>query len=437
MFFLCLLLVSSCFLSNHLLAQKINIPELKIKFDDKGNNFLKFNISNQVWLRYIDLNPGSQLDGYNIENSFDIGLRRTRFQATGQFDRVLLYVHIGQNNFSFNTARKQGIFIHDALGELALMKDKFYIGAGLTGWGAFSRGSLSSTTQILTMDVPIQHYATLDISDQFLRKLAVYAKGLVGKFNYRLAIAKPMTIKNSNAQSEIISERSLFSNKPSHLQIQGYLMYHFWEKESNASAYLPSTYHGEKQIFNLGIGFLHQNNAMWHYNAALDTIEQDLNIINVDAFLEYPLNSNKANAITVNAAYTYTNYGKDYIRNVGVMNPANGVNHLSSFNGIGNAYPMMGTGHNIMFQLGYLFRKDLLKDWGTLQPYFALQYGQFDALKNAADTYHLGLNWLISNSKAKISLHYENRPIFTDNGNGEIFRNSRKGMLITQLQIAL
>lgn len=432
--FLPFLLGFSC---TTLIAQKNILPELKFNLNTEGSAFVKFNFSNQIWLRYTELNPGSTLDDYEQKNSFDIGLRRTRVQVTAKANRILLYMHMGQNNLSFNASRKQGIFFHDALGEIEFIKDKFYLGAGLTSWGAYSRYSAASTTSALSLDVPIYQFSTLDASDQFLRKMAIYAKGLIGNLNYRIAIAKPMSFSNATLSKDI-SEVSNFSLKPSHLQFQTYLMYHFLETESNASAYLPGSYLGKKRVLNLGIGFLSQKDAMWRtINMGQDTTYESLKIYNIDAFFDYALNREKETNISAYLSYSYSDFGKNYVRNIGVMNPSTGTTALSSFNGAGNAFPMIGTGHNIMLQLGYSFQKDLFKSWGTLQPYFSMQYSKFERLQNPSITYDLGINWLIIGHKAKISFNYQNRGIFIEASPNHIQQTQRKGMFVTQFQIAI
>ena len=71
------------------------------------------------------------------------------------------------------------------------------------------------------MDAPLYQQATNDVSDQFVRKYSIYAKGKLGKLDYRVALSKPMSISASSVQSAVIGPNSLFSNEPANLQTQG------------------------------------------------------------------------------------------------------------------------------------------------------------------------------------------------------------------------
>jgi len=130
-------------------------------------------------------------------------------------------------------------------------------------------------------------------------------------------------------------------------------MYQFFDQESNAGASTVGSYLGKKRVFNVGAGFVHQGSAMWHTTAAEDTVSQALNLLAVDVFYDAPVNAAKGTAITAYGGYYYYDFGAGYLKNAGTMNPANGVrNGLGSFNGPGNNYPMLGTGHVLYAQAG-------------------------------------------------------------------------------------
>jgi hypothetical protein len=119
------------------------------------------------------------------------------------------------------------------------------------------------------------------------------------------------------------------------------------------------------------------------------------------------------------------------------MNPANGVIGQGSFNGSGDAFPMIGTGTTTYLQLGYLFPKELLKEWGTLQPFVTSQFADWDRLNDNMMMYEYGMNWLINGNATKLSLHYQSRPVFDTMNQGTIEQTDRKGMLVMQFQIAI
>jgi hypothetical protein len=45
-----------------------------------------------------------------------------------------------------------------------------------------------------------------------------------------------------------------------------------------------------------------------------------------------------------------------------------------------------------------------------------------------------GVNWLIEGHRSKVSLNYQNRPVFS---NTDLKEQSRKGMVVLQFQIAI
>ena len=88
--------------------------ELKYQLNEDGSHYVKGTFLNQIWVRYTENNPGSTIDGYAEENTFDIGLRRTRIQLFGQLsDRIFFYTQFGTNNLSYSGVRKQGLFFPD------------------------------------------------------------------------------------------------------------------------------------------------------------------------------------------------------------------------------------------------------------------------------------------------------------------------------------
>lgn len=98
------------------------------------------------------------------------------------------------------------------------------IGVGLTGWSGLSRFSSPSIGTLLGIDVPLYLQTTNDVTDQFIRKLSVYAKGELGRFDCRVTMSQPMAIQKSatfNSASTIGSNAS-FSIEPPKMQWNGY-----------------------------------------------------------------------------------------------------------------------------------------------------------------------------------------------------------------------
>lgn len=411
--------------------------EFKIAFNEDATHYVKLTFLNQVWLRYNESNPGSTVYDTPKSSTYDIGLRRTRIQLFGQLsERVFFYTQFGQNNLSYTSNRKQGLFFLDAVSEYALVKRAFTLGAGLTGWNGVSRYSSPSVGTILTMDAPLYQQTTNDINDQFLRKLSVYAKGKLGKLDYRFVLSDPMSVQKSSVSGGDFGSNSSFSTLPGQMQLHGYVNYQFKDEESNLTPYTTGSYLGKKSVFNIGAGFLVQADAMWRLNENNDTIQTDLKIFSCDVFYDVPLNASKKNAITLYGAFQNSDYGKHYLRNIGPMNPATGVNSNGTINGAGSAYPTIGTGNTIYAQAAYLFKQDLLGTHGTLQPYVGIHYAKFDVLKDPVSTVDLGVNWLIDGHSSKMSLNYQNRPVFQTDVDGDNIITSRKSMVVLQYQIS-
>lgn len=418
-------------------TSKITIPELKHNLNKSGSHYIKGTVVGQMWMRYSDLNPGTMINNTPVSSYADIGIRRLRFSAFGQLtDRLYFYTQFGQNNFNFLSKRYTGAFVHDAVTEYKVAP-QLQIGAGLTGWSGLSRYASPSVGSILTLDAPLYQQATNGYTDQFLRKLSVYAKGQIGRLDYRVAVTSPMTAQNSATTLPAIGSDANFSMDAPKMQTQGYLYWQFLDKENNANPYTVGSYLGKKKIFNIGAGWIQQKQAMWYKNNQGDTVRQDLLLLGIDAFLDMPVNQ-KGAAVTAYVAYNNYNFGHNYLRNGSVMNPGTTVNANGTFNGTGVGVPLVGTGNTVYAQVGYKFKNDLLPDNGTLQPYFSAQVSQFQKLNEPMILLDGGLNWLIHGTHAgKISLGYQSRPVFELNANNEYVQTMRKGMAVLQYQISL
>ncbi|MFA6260074.1 MAG: hypothetical protein WC760_01285 [Bacteroidia bacterium] len=415
-------------------GQTTKTPELKWNLNESGSLYLKSNLTAQIWLRYTDNNSGSTIQGKEVPHIFDIGLRRVRAQFYGQLQpHIFFYAQAGINNFSYNSARKPGLFLHDMAFEYQITPRAIQLGAGLTGWTGFLRYSSPSVASILAYDAPLYQQATNDVNDQFLRKLSVYIKGKIGKLDYRLVCSDPFLIDSTIGTVKKINTYSDFAYTLPKAQYSGYGMWQFMDEESNITPYTTGTYLGKKRILNLGTGFQFQPKAMWHYSDAIvkDTMYQNLLNIGIDFFMDQPI-GNQGSALTVYAAYSNTNYGKNYIRNNGAMNP---VIAGTSFSGGGNSFPMYGTGTTFFGQLGYLLpRKILGEKGGQLQPYTNLLVSNFDRLNSRVIVWDIGFNWIIDGHRTKISLNYQNRPVLDPIRLNE---TDRKGQVCMQLQIAI
>lgn len=437
----------------NLQAEGPPVPEpekeaLKFNINQSGSHYFQFTVLNQTWFRYNQSNPGTLVENKIKDNTVDIGLRRTRFQAFGQItDKVFVYFQFGMNNFNsqFNTGnnRKLHAFFHDALGEYKFSKgNQLKVGGGLTIANGLSRFSQPSVSTIMTMDVPVFAQSTVDQIDEFARKLSVYARGQVGKFDYRFVLSDPFPITSSGAAQTSIAPYSQFAQYGHNLQQQGYLIYQFFEHENHTTPYMTGTYLGKKKIFNIAVGGIFQKDAMWHAGNAIatDTVYEDLKLFAVESFLDMPLSS-KQDAISAYAGFFNTDYGKNYMRYNGLMNPANGA----SYSGIaghgptfGNSHPMFGTGQVIYSQVGYLLPENFLKSKSRFMPYASFTHAKYDRLNGKSmEVYNAGINCLINGHKSKFTLDWQNRPTFVQPSFDATVTNKgpRKNSLILQYQV--
>jgi hypothetical protein len=434
-------------LSASLMAQtQPDKDALKFNLNESGSHYFQVTFMNQTWLRFNQSNPGTTVEGLAKNNTFDIGLRRTRIQMFGQLtDKVFLYFQFGQNNFNaqFNTGsnRKLAAFFHDALCEYKVTNDNgLKLGAGLTIANGLSRFSQPSVGTIMTMDVPVFAQATVDQTDEFSRKLSLYARGQAGRFDYRFVLSDPFPVSSAGVTLPALADAANFAQKGHQLQTQGYLVYQFFEHENNTTPYMTGTYLGKKKIFNIAIGGMLQQDAMWKKGTANDTVYQPMQHIAIESFLDMPINKDKGTAISAYAGYFITNYGTNYLRYNGIMNPANGTT-LTASNSItgqgpvyGNAVPMFGTGKVFYTQLGFLLPGGLGK--GQLLPYAAATFAKYDRLNDhATNTFNAGINYLIAGHRAKITLDWQNRPTYAV-ADGSVEAGTRRNSFTMQYQIS-
>jgi hypothetical protein len=419
------------------------IEEMRVKLNEDGSHYLKGTFLNQVWLRYNDSNPGTLVLGDPTQHTLDIGLRRTRFQFYGQLtDHVFFYFQFGQNNFNYLSQnagnRKVQAFFHDALGEYRLKKgsEKLILGGGLTITNGLSRFSQPSVSSIMTMDVPVFAQATVDQTDEFSRKLSVYARGQLGKLDYRVIMSDPFPIATNGQPLPVLSDNATFAQEGHHKQYQGLFAWNFFDKEAHITPYMTGTYLGKKKILNLEAGIISQKNAMeTSPDAGVTKNFHRMTLWSVAAFYDAPINTEKGTAFNAYLGYFDYDYGPGYLRYNGIMNPASTVQSGYPAGSHGNAFPMFGSGNVFYSQIGYLMKKDLLGDGnGTLMPYASLLSAKYHRLDKQMNVVNVGINWLMKGHNSKLTLDYQLRPFYLQQG-GELIRQNTRGQLVMQCQL--
>jgi hypothetical protein len=168
---------------------------LKLSLNEDGSKYVRFIMWHQIWAQ-----TNNMADGAGV-NDVNFSIRRSRFLAFAQISpRFLILTHWGLNGLSANSMSSLGnnsngaqLFLHDAWAEFKVM-DELYIGAGLHYWKGMNRLANSSTLNFMTMDAtrPFIGWHSLGYTDQFARHMGIYAKGQIGKFDYRLAVNDPL-----------------------------------------------------------------------------------------------------------------------------------------------------------------------------------------------------------------------------------------------------
>ncbi|MDG1804394.1 porin [Flavicella sp.] len=386
---------------------------------------IKWNLSGQIWLRYSDLNDGSEINGEQTTSYTDVSIRRLRIPISSQVTpKIFLYSIIGGNNYNMkNTEMKIGIL--DLYAEYSFAK-YLEVGIGKSGWQGLNRWNIRSSSTLMGLDSPLFTLNTVEKNDDLGRQYGVWFKGQAARFDYRLTFNKPDLV--ATAPSGSID----FANNRPRLKTSAYVKYQFFEHESNKSAYQVGTYMQNKKVFNIGAGFQYQEKAMSNGNASDENTEfYDMEHWAVDSFLNLPM-ANK-DAITAYLGYYYYGFGKGYLRNVGANNITSGGD---VFTGSGVAFPMIGTGGSIYMQFGYAFEKTkILGEEMIIQPNISIQHSDWDALEQNMTVYDFNVNFMINGKHSnKISLGYQLRPIFDAT---TLKQKDAKGMAVLQYQIAL
>jgi len=185
---------------------------IKINLNPEGDKYMRIIAWNQIWIRDTENNPGSAINGESVSSTTDIGNRRLRMLAYAQFsERYKIVTHFGVNNQTFinggaagstgtggyGAGKKPGLFFHDAWNEYTIILPKennpfsLTLGGGLHYFMGVSRLTMGSTLNFLTLDAPIVNWPLIEVSDQFARQMGIFAKGKVGKLEYRFALNKP------------------------------------------------------------------------------------------------------------------------------------------------------------------------------------------------------------------------------------------------------
>jgi hypothetical protein len=382
----------------------------------------------QTWLRYTEMNPGSLVNGEPRSNLLDLSLRRYRFNLQGIVaDRFRYRFVVGENNINYYTYKNFPVSILEAYADYQV-NDYLGIGIGKQGWTGLSRYAAPSASQPLALDIDFTAIPLVVVYDDILRRFGIYARGIVHRFDYRVSLSQPAFFPAATLQPRL--EQATFADKRPLYQFSAYLKYQFFEHEPQVTPWAAGTYLGKKRVLSLGAGMLHQPNTTW-YLSGTDTIYHPVSSLAADLFYDQPLPGYRA--VTFYTSYHYHNLGNNFIRNIGINNPANGSIATEFINGPGNRVPIVGTGNHFFMQTAYLVPLNS-KNTMQLQPYASLAYVRLQGLDAPMTLYNTGVNYYLKGQKSKITFGYENRPVFERIGNKNL-EAARRGMYVLQYQV--
>lgn len=382
----------------------------------------------QVWLRHTDTNPGTLVNSQPVTSLTDISVRRLRLKISGDLSSKLKYtIQVGENNINYLTGKEIRLRILDAYTEYQI-NETIFIGAGKSAWTGIARGSTPSTQKLLGLDLSTLATPTLNTEDDFLRTLGLFVRGCTKRLNYRFNISNPFS-----SDTKPTGPDPVFAPKPGSLQLAGYTSVNLLEAESFSNAFYPGTYLGTKRVLSVGGGFMYQANALQRLeNEQIQYLP--MKHLAFDLFYETPVNTG---AFTLYAAAFAYDFGNGYVRNIGVNNTGNGVSAEASFNGTGNNFPVLGTGHAFLGQVGYLLPSKNKQKSVRYQFYSGLNHASYQKLDDKMILIEGGLNILLNGHQSKFTLGYQNRPIYNLNNNDKLVTTDRKNMWVLQYQIIL
>ncbi|MEM9050854.1 MAG: hypothetical protein AAGC47_02275 [Bacteroidota bacterium] len=396
---------------------------LKVKLNDEGSSYFRLITWHQVWTRYNENNTGSLRAGEAQDATFDFGLRRSRFLMFAELNkRMLIVTHFGINNQNavsgglLGDSKKPQLFMHDVYLDYRVVDEKLHLGGGMHYWNGLSRMTSASTLNFMAMDAPIFNWPTIEATDQFARRIGLFAHGRLGKFLYQVSVTDPF---ETNSLRSINVDRAVYNPANLDKVYEGYFHYEFWDKESRVLPYAVGTYLGTKKVFNIGAGFMQNSNAMWYQEVNESTgdtatVTSDMLLLSVDAFVDLPLGEDGSKGALTAYAVGYFNYfGPNNVRNIGILNPSDGGGGLR-----GNSVPTLGTGTTLYTQVGYMLpvKKEEIK-W---QPYAAFTYHDFEGIQDSDGSgapvtfFDVGLNAYLAGHHSKLTLNYRHRPDFTN-----------------------
>ncbi len=428
---------------------------MKINISPDGSKYVRLMTAVQFWSRYSENNTGTvSATEEPTSSQVDFGIRRARLLLVSQLNsRFVIVTQLGINSQSTisggapgeatGPGKKSLFYMHDAMVDYKVNK-YLNLGGGLHAYNGISRQSSFAAFSLITLDVPGTQWPVLDAIDQTGRGLGLFAHGRVGHFDYRLSVNDAYKSNVASTPATLTTGVAQFNPRARGKVYQGYFDWEFLDKEANLVPFPVGSYLGSRRVLNVGAGFLYYGDGMYVRQQALPAklptdawsigyTKQDLSVLAADVFFDTPIDTTQKTAFTLYSAFYKYNMGDNLVRYAGNLNPGSGSAALR-----GNAVPVLGTGTAQTLQVGYVLPQRLLGPKMRLQPYLDYTHGRYDGLRRENGTIqdvHLfdgGVNVLLDNHQAKVTLNYRARPDFT-NINDVVYRPE----VTMQLQVIL
>ena len=128
--------------------------DLKIYFNSDSTKYIKGITLAQYRLRYNDNNLSSTIYETSNKETFDVGLKRLRYQLMSQFNKKTFFNNqFGINSFDNLSVRKFPLFFHDVSAKYNGYKNFIASGVGLSGWNGTLRYTSLGVDNILGLDI--------------------------------------------------------------------------------------------------------------------------------------------------------------------------------------------------------------------------------------------------------------------------------------------
>ncbi|MBK6284702.1 MAG: hypothetical protein IPF54_20550 [Draconibacterium sp.] len=141
-------------------------------------------------------------------------------------DRVFIYTQIGYDGQTYLTKQTPAISLYNAETEFIISKDKFHVGFGLITWNGISRYSNNKLLEFLLLTIQALH-PVAGTFDRFGRQLGIYAKGVLGKLDYRISVVKPFEYGIDSISTPFTTEKI-----NENFAVKGYFEWQFFDKEN-------------------------------------------------------------------------------------------------------------------------------------------------------------------------------------------------------------